>query len=76
MTYWVKRILLKTGELVTERELRSDQNLFDGQPPVKGDIVKVTCRGREFNAIVLVGRFPDRPNPGDGVIYPIRVQEI
>jgi hypothetical protein len=27
MAYWVKRILLKTGEVVTERELRADENL-------------------------------------------------
>jgi hypothetical protein len=31
MSYWVKRILLRTGELVTERELRPDENLFDGR---------------------------------------------
>lgn len=30
MTYWVKRILLKSGEVVTEHELRHDDNLFHG----------------------------------------------
>lgn len=75
MTYWVKRILLKTGELVTERELRSDENLFKGLAPVAGDRLKVTCRGREFEAIVVVGRFPDRPDPHNETIYPIRVEE-
>ena len=37
MSYWVKRILLKTGELVTERELRPDENLFGGRAPMAGD---------------------------------------
>lgn len=75
MTYWVKRILLKTGELVTERELRADENLFEGLAPVAGERLKVRCRGREFEAIVLVGRFPDRPEPDQATIYPIRVEE-
>jgi hypothetical protein len=35
MTYWVKRILLKDGEIVTERELRQDENLFEGPAPVE-----------------------------------------
>lgn len=76
MTYWVKRILLKTGELVTERELRPDENLFEGPAPVAGDRLKVTCRDRDFEAIVVVGRFPDRPDPVKETIYPIRVEEI
>ena len=76
MTYWVKRIVLKTGEIVTERELRPDENLFDGQAPVAGDRLKVTCRGRTFEARVIVGRFPERPEPDERIIYPIRVEEI
>ncbi len=41
MTYWVKRIKLKTGEIVTERELRHDENLFEGAAPVVGDNASV-----------------------------------
>ena len=41
MGYWIKRIALKTGEVVTERELREDENRFDGQVPVVGDLVKM-----------------------------------
>ena len=76
MTFWVKRILLKTGEIVTERELRPDENLFEGQAPVAGAKLRVTCRGRSFDAEVVVGRFPERPEPDEGKIYPIRVKEI
>jgi len=76
MTYWVKRILLKDGELITERELRPDENLFEGRAPVAGEKLIVTCRGRTFEAKVLVGRFPDRPEPTNDTIYPIRVEEI
>ena len=75
MAFWVKRILLKTGELVTERELRPDENLFEGLAPVVGDRLRVACRGRQFEAIVRVGRFPDRPDPDREMIYPIRVEE-
>jgi len=50
MPYWVKRILLKSGELVTERELPPDENRFDGPAPVVGDVITVTCRGRQFPA--------------------------
>ena len=61
MPYWIKRILLKSGEVVTERELREDENRFDGPIPVVGDRVTVTCRGRQFEAKVIWGNWPDRP---------------
>ena len=76
MSYWVKRILLKSGEIVTERELRSDENFFGGRAPVAGEKLTVTCRGRTFEARVVVGRFPERPDPEAGTVYPIRVEEI
>jgi hypothetical protein len=76
MTYWVKRILLRTGELVTERELRPDENIFEGQAPMAGDKIRVTCRGREFEATVIVGRFPGRRDVDSDTIYPVRVEEI
>jgi hypothetical protein len=53
MTYWVKRIILRDGEIVTERELRHDENLFEGPAPVVGDKMTVTCRGRKFEARVV-----------------------
>jgi hypothetical protein len=43
MTYWVKRIALKNGEIVTERELRQDENLFEGPVPVVGDKLTVSA---------------------------------
>ena len=74
MSYWVKRILLKSGELVTERELAPDQNRFAGPSPVVGDVVTVTCRGREFEAKVVWGNWRGREH-GDALV-PIRVEEL
>jgi hypothetical protein len=75
MKYWIKRIQLKSGELVTERELLPTENLFDGTPPVVGDVLSVHCRGREFSAKVVWGNWPDRKHSEDSVVY-LRVQEI
>ncbi|APO51951.1 hypothetical protein LUI11_30840 [Bradyrhizobium diazoefficiens] len=77
MAYWVKRICLKSGELVTERELRVDENLFQGEAPVVGDTIKVMCRGRSFDARVIWGNWPGR-NEGRplDVVVPLRVEEI
>lgn len=77
MTYRVKRIILKGGELVTERELREDENIFEGPAPVVGDIINVSCRGRQFEARVIWGNWPGREalHP-KGTIIPLRVQEI
>lgn len=74
MPHWVKRILLKCGEVVTERELSVDQNRFDGTPPVVGDILAVTCRGREFPARVIWGNWPEREH--DDAMVPIWVEEL
>jgi hypothetical protein len=74
MPFWVKRILLKSGELLTERELSPDENRFDGQPPVVGDILSVTTNGRTFDAKVIWGNWPERQH-GDAVV-PIRVEEL
>jgi hypothetical protein len=77
MAYWVKRILLKTGEVVTERELRTDENLFQGYAPVVGDTISIVCRGRSFDARVMWGNWPGR-NEGRplDMVVPLRVEEI
>jgi hypothetical protein len=75
MAYWVKRIVLKDGEVVTEAELRDDENHFEGRAPVVGDLLEVQCRGRTFMAEVISGNWPDRVHPLDTVV-PLRVVEI
>jgi hypothetical protein len=76
MTYWVKRIMLKSGELVTERELRHDENFFPGPAPVVGDKMMVTCRGRKFEARVVWGNWPGRGPYDEATVVPLRVEEI
>jgi len=75
MGYWIKRIVLKSGEVVTERELRQDENRFDGPIPVVGDLLEVECRGRKFTARVAWGNWPGRVHPDDAII-PLRVYEL
>ena len=77
MPYWVKRIALKSGEVVTERELRRDENMFDGSAPVVGDKMMVACRGRTFEAKVIWGNWPGRNDGRDpSLIVPLRVEEL
>jgi len=75
MSYWIKRIVLKDGEVVTEKELREDENRFEGPAPVVGDVVDVVCRGRKFKAEVIGGNWPGRVPLPDAVI-PLRVAEV
>jgi len=74
MPFWVKRIVLKSGELLTERELPPEDNRFAGPPPVVGDILTVSARGRTFQARVIWGNWPGREH-GE-TLLPIRVEEI
>lgn len=77
MAYWVKRIIPKTGELITERELRSDENLFEGPAPVVGDELTIACRGRTFRTRVVWGNWLGRNEMRDpAVVVPLRVEEI
>jgi len=71
--YWIKRIVLKDGEVVTERELREDENRFEGPVPVVGDLIEVDCRGRKFMAEVISGNRPGPVHP-EGAIVPRRVR--
>jgi hypothetical protein len=75
MGYWIKRIALKTGEVVTEQELREDENLFSGPAPVVGQVIEVECRGRKFLAEVVWGNWEHTPHL-DNTIRPLRVSEI
>ena len=75
MGYWVKRITLENGEVVTERELREDENRFDGPAPEVGDLIEVQCRGRRFMAVVMWGNSPDRVHSVDTVVS-LRVAEV
>lgn len=77
MKYWVKRIILKSGEVVTERELLPTENLFEGKPPIVGDEIAVSCRGRTFPAKVVWGNWPinlGTRDPEKPVL--LRVEEI
>ena len=74
MPFWVKRIRLKNGSLLTERELSPTENKFDGPPPVVGDVLTVTANGRSFEAKVVWGNWPGREHR-DAVV-PIRVEEL
>ena len=76
MKYWVKRIMLKSGEVVTERELLPTENLFEGEPPVVGDTLKFCCRGREFTAKVVWGNWPGRVYQLPHQVLPLRVEEV
>ena len=78
MSYWIKRIQLKNGELVTERELGHDENFHEGFPaPVVGDEISVTCRGRTFRAKVIWGNWPGREDTANtNTVIPLRVEEI
>ena len=54
MPYWFKRIILKSGKVLTERELPPIDNRFDGEPPFVGDVIAtVVCKGRTFSAKVV-----------------------
>jgi len=75
MTYWVKRIQLKSGEVITERDLKLDQNHFLEPAPVVGDVITVTYNGRSFPAKVIWGNWPDREHD-PATVVPIRVEEI
>ena len=75
MAYWVKRICLKTGEVVTERELKPDENFSQGDVPVVGDEISMTCRGRAFRARMIWGNWPGRWHTPETVV-PLRVEGI
>ena len=77
MPFWVKRVLLKSGQIVTERELRSDQNRHNGPAPVVGDIIRVECQGRQFNAKVIWGNWQGRDDSREPTdVVPLRVEEL
>ena len=77
MLYRIKRILLKTGELLTEHETMADNYLFNGIPPVAGEVLEVTCRGRTFQARVIWGNWQGRNDEYNSqTIVPLRVEEL
>jgi len=77
MPYWVKRILLKSGQLLAERELPREDNLYQGPAPVVGDRIAVTHEGRVFDAVVVWGNWPGSNAKRDLSETPaIRVEEL
>ena len=76
MPFWVKRIGLKSGEVVTERELRPDENFSPDEAPLVGDEILVTCRGRTFKARVIWGNFGNWKDRPPEVVMQLRVEEI
>lgn len=60
---------------MTEKELSRDENYFPDAAPVVGDVIKVRCRGRRFDAKVAWGNWPGR-NHAAGTVIPLRAEEI
>ena len=71
----VKRIALKDGEVVSEAELRKDENRFDGPATAVDDLIEVRCRGRAFVTTFIGESWPARDHPA-GMIIPLRVAEV
>jgi len=77
MPYWVKRIRLKDGDVVTEKELRRDENYSEGDAPIVGNEISVSCRGRTFRAKVIWGNWPGRITAENShIVVPLRVEEL
>ena len=77
MTYLVKRIVLKDGKLLTERDLDSRAYTFEGPPPVVGDVVEFPHDGRPLSAKVIWGNWPGQSEQRHPLeIVPIRVEEL
>ena len=77
MPYWIARIILKSGELVTENELRTEHPMDQTLPIVVGDINDVVCRERIFPARVVWGDWPGRHQERDPcAMVPLRVEEL
>ena len=77
MPYYVKRIILKSGELVTERELGTEQAVAHTTAIVVGDVISIVCRGRTFPARVVWGDWPGRDKDRDqSAMVPLRIEEL
>ena len=76
MAYWVKRILLKSGKIVTERELRPDENASEGPAPAVGEKLTVTCRGRAFETRVIFGEVGREEHLHLTSLFHLRVEEL
>jgi hypothetical protein len=76
MAYWVKRILLRSGEFVKEGELTRAISSYEGRPPVVGDEIVVRCRGKEMKVRIIWGNWPGRIAEDDDTLVPIRAEEL
>lgn len=77
MTFLVKRIVLKDGRLLTERDLDARAYTFEGPAPVVGDVVEINHDGRPLSAKVIWGNWPGQAGQRHPLeIVPIRVEEL
>ena len=74
MKFWIGRIQLKSGEIVTERELLPTENAFEGVAPKMGEVLSVRCRGRELRGKVVWLTYPMPESSENPVV--LRVQEV
>jgi hypothetical protein len=76
MPYRIKRIILKSGELVTERTLPNGGILVDAEAPVVGDVVETVVHGQSTMAEIVWGNWADRRQRNPDVIVPLRAKEL
>lgn len=76
MPYRIKRILLKSGEILTERALPDGGTVIQGPAPVVGDVVETAVRGHTMKVEIIWGHWAERRSLDPDVVVPLRAKEL
>lgn len=75
MAYRIRRVLLRSGQILKERDLDAVCPVVEGHPPGLGDTMTVSLFGRRVPVEVIWGDWAGRT--GDPVaVVPLRVKEV
>ncbi|WP_044547840.1 hypothetical protein [Mesorhizobium japonicum] len=76
MPYIVQRIILKSGEIITERALPNGGTLVNADSPVVGDVLEISLNGKIMMIEIIWGRWAEHEDIDPEHVFRLRAKEL
>jgi hypothetical protein len=76
MPYIVQRIILKSGELITEKALPNGGTLVNANSPVVGDVLEISVNGKTMMVEIIWGRWAEHTDIDPKHVFRLRAREL
>jgi hypothetical protein len=76
MPYVVKRIITKSGKIISEKTQPNGGVIIDSESPVVGDVIAIQVDGKEMMVEMIWGRWAAHTDIDSSHLFRLRAKEL